>query len=1061
MKNIVIWFVKNSVPANLFMFFLIVGGIASYQNMKSEFFPTPDINIITIKVPYIGASPTEIESSICSKIEDRIEGISGIKKISSVSVENVGLVYATLYNPSEIDDILDQIQTVIDGIDSFPAESEKPIIKKVELIEKVIDVVIYGDVEEKTLLQVTEQINEEIKGLNEVSYTEILGNRNKEITIEISETNLEKYNLNFDQIALAINAGSIDLPGGIISTSKEDLLIRTVGQSYSGKEYEDIVIKSQGNGSQLLLKDIATIKDDFVDVDKLYRWNGIPAMFVGVNLVGDQDVLQAAEELRAYVKSKKIEMPENIEIDYFYDMARYLQDRINLLYRNFAIGITLVLILLTMFLKPSLAFWVAMGIPISFGGALLILPQIGVTVNVLSAFMFIVVLGIVVDDAIIVGENVFRRRIKLKEDNYTSTVNGTMEVLIPVFFGVLTTVVVFAPMIDLAGESGDIWKVFPLTAIPILVFSLIESTTILPSHLNHAGDWFKTSFIGFGTRLTRIRNFCSDKLYEFVDNTWLPLVKKSIKDRYTTVAVFIGLLLISFSFLAGGWVQWTFFPKLEAEEVAISFELPEGSPIEKTKEIVGIIEDEALELKQELNNNSPAIIISDVLTTAGQQYYSDVESSKSPGGPTFKSDSTPHIGEVLVILTPADDRWGMTGAYDIIDILRNRIGAIPGLDRLNYSANIFTVGKPIDFEFKGTNYESLTSVIEKTKLLLSSFSGVYDLNDSDRKGKSELQIELLPSAEVYGITTFEIAKQVRQGFFGEEVQRIQREDDDIRVMLKLPKEERKTMSTLENMRIRTNQGIKVPLYSVAKINEVEGSSSIRRVDGMRVVGVSSDVDVTKNTSTMILQKLLNADSQPIGPLSDILQEHRDVDFELAGEAAEQAEQLQDILYKFGLSIFMIYVLLAIPLKSYFKPLIVLAAIPFGFVGAILGHLLFDQPMSVLSVLGIVALSGVVVNDSLLLVVFINRAKEKGEETIKAVLDAVRTRFRPVVLTSVTTFLGIMPLLFNQSTQVLFLKPMAISLGVGILFSTTIILLLVPISYVIIDDFLELLKKNNS
>ena len=1061
MKNIVIWFVKNSVPANLFMFFLIVGGIASYQNMKSEFFPTPDINIITIKVPYIGASPTEIESSICSKIEDRIEGISGIKKISSVSVENVGLVYATLYNPSEIDDILDQIQTVIDGIDSFPVESEKPIIKKVELIEKVIDVVIYGDVEEKTLLQVTEQINEEIKGLNEVSYTEILGNRNKEITIEISETNLEKYNLNFDQIALAINAGSIDLPGGIISTSKEDLLIRTVGQSYSGKEYEDIVIKSQGNGSQLLLKDIATIKDDFVDVDKLYRWNGIPAMFVGVNLVGDQDVLQAAEELRAYVKSKKIEMPENIEIDYFYDMARYLQDRINLLYRNFAIGITLVLILLTMFLKPSLAFWVAMGIPISFGGALLILPQIGVTVNVLSAFMFIVVLGIVVDDAIIVGENVFRRRIKLKEDNYTSTVNGTMEVLIPVFFGVLTTVVVFAPMIDLAGESGDIWKVFPLTAIPILVFSLIESTTILPSHLNHAGDWFKTSFIGFGTRLTRIRNFCSDKLYEFVDNTWLPLVKKSIKDRYTTVAVFIGLLLISFSFLAGGWVQWTFFPKLEAEEVAISFELPEGSPIEKTKEIVGIIEDEALELKQELNNNSPAIIISDVLTTAGQQYYSDVESSKSPGGPTFKSDSTPHIGEVLVILTPADDRWGMTGAYDIIDILRNRIGTIPGLDRLNYSANIFTVGKPIDFEFKGTNYESLTSVIEKTKLLLSSFSGVYDLNDSDRKGKSELQIELLPSAEVYGITTFEIAKQVRQGFFGEEVQRIQREDDDIRVMLKLPKEERKTMSTLENMRIRTNQGIKVPLYSVAKINEVEGSSSIRRVDGMRVVGVSSDVDVTKNTSTMILQKLLNADSQPIGPLSDILQEHRDVDFELAGEAAEQAEQLQDILYKFGLSIFMIYVLLAIPLKSYFKPLIVLAAIPFGFVGAILGHLLFDQPMSVLSVLGIVALSGVVVNDSLLLVVFINRAKEKGEETIKAVLDAVRTRFRPVVLTSVTTFLGIMPLLFNQSTQVLFLKPMAISLGVGILFSTTIILLLVPISYVIIDDFLELLKKNNS
>jgi len=447
MKSIVTWFVKNSVPANLFMFFLIVGGVASYQNMKSEFFPAPDINIITIQVPYLGASATEIESSICAKIEDRIEGISGIKKISSYALENAGIVSATLYNPAEIDDILDQIKTVVNNIDTFPVDSEKPVIKKIELIEKVLDVVIYGQVEEKTLLQVTEQINEEIKTLNEVSYTEILGNRDKEITIEISEANLEKYNLNFDQIALAINAGSIDLPGGTISTSKEDLLIRTVGQSYSGKEYENIVIKSQGSGSQLLLKDIAIIKDDFIDVEKSYRWNGIPAMFVGVNLVGDQDVLKAAEELRAYVKNKKNNMPANIEIDYFYDQARYLQDRINLLYRNFAIGITLVLFLLTMFLKPSLAFWVSMGIPISFGGALLLLPLLGVTVNVLSAFMFIVVLGIVVDDAIIVGENVFRRRIKLGEDNYTSTINGTLEVLTPVFFGVLTTIVVFAPTI--------------------------------------------------------------------------------------------------------------------------------------------------------------------------------------------------------------------------------------------------------------------------------------------------------------------------------------------------------------------------------------------------------------------------------------------------------------------------------------------------------------------------------------------------------------------------------------------------------------------------------------
>ena len=1057
MKSIVTWFVKNSVPANLLMFFLIIGGIASYQNMKSEFFPIPNLNIISINVAYLGASPSEIESSICAKIEDRLQGISGIEKVSSYSTENSGMVAIHIHSTSEFDEILDEVKTVVNSMDNLPVNSEKPIIKEIKMDEKVLDVVIYGHVEENTLLQVTKKIDQEIKMLNEVSYTEILGDRNREITIEVSENNLEKYNLNFDQITLAINAGSIDLPGGILSTSKEELLIRTVGQSYNAKEYEKIVIRSQPNGSQLLLKDIATIKDAFVEVDKSYRWNGIPAMFVGVNLVGDQDVLRAAEELRTYVNNKKANMPAGIEIDYFYDQARYLQDRINLLYRNFAIGITLVLILLTMFLKPSLAFWVAMGIPISFGGALLILPLVGVSVNILSAFMFIVVLGIVVDDAIIVGENVFRRRIKFNEDNYTSTINGTMEVLVPVFFGVLTTIAVFAPMLNLAGQTGSIWKMFPLTAIPILVMSLIESTTILPSHLNHAGDWFKTNFVTFGKLLSRARNFCSDRLYHFVDNFWIPLVKKAMDQRYTAIAIFTGLLLISFSLVAGGWVKWTFFPTLEAEEVSIAFELPEGSPINRTQEVVSIIEREALQLKDEINSTSPSIIISNVLTTAGEQYYSKEESTKGPGGFTVRSTSTPHIGEVVVILTPADERWNLTGAYDIIDILRERIGTISGVERLSYSANIFTAGKPIDFEFQGNNFENLNAAVEQTKILLSSFPGIYELNDSNQKGKSELQIELLPSAEVYGITTLDIAKQVRQAFFGEEVQRIQRDDDDIRVMLKLPKEERRTMATLENMRIRTNQGIKVPLYSVARIQEIEGYSKIKRSDGMRVIEVQAEVDISKNTPGMVLQNLIGNESTPKGELAIILDQYQDIQFALGGEPKEQAEQLEDIAYKFAIAIFAIYVLLAIPLKSYFKPLIVLSAIPYGMVGAILGHLLFGVSLSVLSLLGIVALSGVVVNDSLLLVVFINRKMEEGVAVKDAVVHSVRTRFRPVVLTSITTFLGIMPLLFNQSTQVLFLKPMAISLGIGILFATTIILLLVPISYIIINDFIKLVK----
>ena len=1058
MRGIVTWFVKNSVPANLFMFFLIVGGFfISYPSIKAEFFPVPDPKAVTIIVPYPGASASEVEASISSKIEDRLEGVSGIKKINSNSLEGSGIIGIRVYASADFDNTFEEIKTIVDGITTFPENSEEPVVKKLEITEKVLDVVIHGDVDENVLLSVTKSINNEIKNLSEVSFTEINGNRNREISIEISESNLEKYNLTFDEIAFAINMGSIDLPGGILSSSKGDLLIRTVGQSYIGDEFKEIVVRTNANGSTLLLKDIAIIKDTFEEVDKFFMWDGTKAMFISANLVGSQDVLKAADQLRNFVKNKKNDMPENIQIDYWYDQARFLEDRINILYKNFAIGMCLVLLLLTLFLKPSVAFWVAMGIPISFGGALILLPILGVTINVLSTFMFIVVLGIVVDDAIIVGENVFRRRIKLNEDNFTSTIKGTMEVMLPVFFGILTTIVVFAPMLDLAGDTGPIWKTFPLTAIPILIFSLIESTTILPAHLNHAGEWFQYRFVKFGNVLRSARNYFSDKLYDFVDRNWIPLVKKSILKRYQTISIFVGVLMVSFSLLAGGWVKWQFFPVLEAEEIAIVIDLPEGTLISKTEEITKLVENQALLLKDELNATNDKKIISHVLTTVGDQYFSAQEAANSPTGPSAQASSTPHLGEVVVLLTPADSRWGLTGAYDIISILRERIGVIPGVERLNFSANIFSAGKPIHFEFSGNNFDDLNEVVNNTKSLLNSYAGIYDLTDTDKIGKNELQIELLPAAESYGLTTAMIAKQVRQAFYGEEVQRIQRQDDDIKVMLKLTKNERDNARTLENLRIRTGNGIKIPLYAVANVKEIRGKSAIKRIDGKRVVEVTSDVDISKNTSSMILSSMIGPEGKPIRDFKSILNREPEVSFSLAGEAAEQAEQLQDIFVKFGLAIFTIYVLLAIPLQSYFKPLIILSAIPFGMVGAILGHLMLFQPMSVLSLLGVVALSGVVVNDSLLLVVFVNRAKERGESTLKAVIDAVRSRFRPVILTSLTTFLGIAPLLFNRSTQVLFLKPMAISLGIGILFATFVILLLVPVSYVIIDDFINLIS----
>ena len=1053
MKNIIRWFILNTVAANLLMVFIIIAGIFTLSRLRMEVFPDITIPIINVSVVYPGASPEDIEESICVKVEEQVQGINGLKRITSSSNEGYGSINIEVENGYDIDEVKDEVKSQVDAITSFPDDAEKPTIRSFDGQPEVITIAVHGQVDEASLLDIAEKVRDEVSELPNITQTR-LGKKPREISIEISENTLQKYGISFDYVANKIRTSSMDVPGGAIETYDGEILIRSKGQAYTGEEFGIIPVLSLADGSTVFLRDIAEIVDGFQDVEYDIKFNSEPALLIRVYRTGEQNALDIADAVHGYIKKKNPVMPPGVSLTTMKDESVILRGRIELLTENAYLGLGLVLIVLALFLKPKLAAWVSLGIPISFMGGFWLLPLFDVSINMISLFTFILVLGIVVDDAIVVGENI---HIYLKRglSGVDAALEGAYQVAKPVIFAVLTTMVTFSPMILVEGALGKIWKIIPVVTILVLMFSLIESLTILPAHLAHMK-------INEAKKKNRFSQWWSDmqmgihnRLQGFIKNKYTPVLELALKNRGNTVAIAISIFILTVGLVASGFIRFNFFPPLEADIVIAGVEYPEGTPVSLTKVGLDQIEKSAYKLKDSLEVLYPENkIFINMVSTAGDQPIK-TQSARGPGNldATFFGS---HLAECVIELAPGEERPIST--VEISKIWRELTGPIPGVKQVTFDSDLFTTGAPIEIQLSSVNREDLKAVTNSLKDKLQTYAGVFDIKDSFSAGKDEIKLNLLPEAQNYGITMASLARQVRQAFYGDEVQRVQRGRDEVKVFLRYPKDERVSLNNLEQMNVRVGNNVEVPLGQVAQGELSSGYSTITRTDRKRSISITADVDLSEANANEILAKF---ESEHIVP---ILLDYPSVNYSFEGEQREQRDTLSSLFKNFALALFVVYVLLAVPFKSYLQPLIIMSAIPFGFTGAVIGHIIMGMNLAVLSIIGIVALSGVVVNDSLVMVDFINRYKrDDGKTSLEAALAAGPRRFRPILLTSITTFVGLFPLLIEKSVQAQFLIPMAISLAYGVLFATLITLILVPTSYLIIEDikdfFGRLTNKN--
>jgi len=1025
------WFARNHVAANLLMVSLLFAGLLSLSRVPLEVFPSIDPNRIDIQVTLRGSTPEEVEEGIAIRIEEAVQDLEGIEEIRSTSSE--GSAWVTIeaeqgYDPREL---LADVKSRVDAINTFPVEAEKPVISLAMHRHEVISVAVAGPYSEAEVRQQAEQVRDDLLRLPGVTQVDLDAVRNYEIAIEVSERSLRQYKLALDDVARAIANSSIDLSAGNIKTDGGDVLIRSKGQAYRRDDFDNIVVKTQPNGSLIRVRDIAQVNDGFEESPMRTRFNGKTAAFVEVYRVGDQSAIAVADKVKAYLQTQQTKMPQGYEFSTWRDRSVIVENRLKTLTQSALQGGILVLALLTLFLRPSVALWVFVGIPVSFTGAFLLMPLLGITVNIISLFGFILVLGIVVDDAIVTGENVYRH-LQSAESGLDAAINGTKEVALPVTFGVLTTVVAFLPIAFIEGVRGQLFAQIPAVVIPILLFSLIESKFVLPAHLKYV----QLRQQGKSSRLQRAQQRFADRFEQAVLQFYRPALRWALAHRYLTVSLFVGVLMVVIALSVSGWTKFTFFPRVQSEVARGSLVMPAGTPFEVTDRYVQRMAEAALALKQrhrEINNGEDVIL--------------DIQAITGNAGGGRRGT---HAGRVFFEIAPPEDRHSSVTSSELVREWRQLIGTIPGAETLTFRAEIGRYSDPIDIQFMGNDYVTLEKVAEETKRMLGRYPDVFDIGDSLSDGKEEIQIELRNQAYALGLNRAEVINQVRQAFYGNQVQRIQRGRDDIRVMVRYPEAERSAIANLSDLRIRTSDGRQIPLAQVVVLKPGHSPSAINRINRYRTLNVTADINKDSGNS-LVLNREINAF------LEELVLKYPGVHYSLKGEAKEQRESFASLAIGIGFVLFMIYALLAIPFKSYWQPLIVMSVIPFGAIGAVAGHWVMGMDLTIFSILGLLALTGVVVNDSLVLVDFINRHKQSArlQDSHQAVMDAVLTagvvRFRPVLLTSLTTFFGLMPLLFEQSTQAQFLIPMAVSMGFGILFTTFVTLILVPVNYMMMED----------
>lgn len=1025
------WFTRNSVAANLLLLTIVVWGLFTLTRLPLEVFPSFERDAVQIRTTLRGASPTEIEEGISIKIEEAIQSVEGIKEIKSVSNEGLSTVTASTKRGVRSQTVLEDIEQQIDQLNDLPDDADRPAVYIPKRNREVISVLVAGDSAEQDLHALALKIRDDLENLPDISSVALSGARDFELAIEVPSSALISYGLTLQDVANAVSGSSLDLAGGAIRTTGGEVLLRASGKADTAEQYRNIVVVSREDGTRITLGQIARISDGFEEDELEQTFNDLSSIEIDVFRRGDESAIKVANSVKDYLATVQADLPAGIRVGYWRDRSRIVKARLNTLLKSALQGSLLIVLLLTLFLRFWVAVWVFVGVPVSILGGIALMPFMGVTINLISLFAFILVLGIVVDDAIVTGENIYKR-MREDPDGIRAAIRGTHQIAVPVTFGVLTTVAAFTPLLMVEGIRGKIFAQIPVIVIPVLLFSLIESKLILPSHLSRIDFHSKKRpnvFVRFQRRIANGLEWAIENLYQ-------PVLALALRYRYATIALFVGALIIVQSLVSSGHIRFIFFPRVQSEIAQARVVMPQGTPYETTKGHIDRIAAAANTLKEKhVDPDTGESVIMGILASAGTS------------GGSARGD---HLGRVMFEIAPPEGRSLPITSSELVREWRRIIGSVPGAREVTYRAEIGRGGSPIDIQLRGDDFDRMADVAARFKTELRNYPGVSDVTDSLEGGKQEIQMKLRPEAELMGLSLADVANQVREAFLGLELQSIQRNRDDVTVVVRYPATERQSLQNLESMPIRTASGEFVPFSLLVEAENGRGFTSIKRTDRKRTVNVTADLD--KSSANI---EGIKAD---LRELADSLgTDYPDISVSLEGEAAEQRDSFGSLKTGIWLVLAVVYALLAIPFRSYLQPILVMVVIPFGVVGAILGHMLLGMNLSIMSYMGMLALVGVVVNDSLVLVDYVN--KTRSQQTL---FDAVRragvARFRPVLLTSLTTFFGLMPLIFEKSTQAQFLIPMAVSLGFGILFATFITLLLVPVNYLVLEDIKAAVKR---
>lgn len=1037
-RGVVGWVIDNPVAANLLMLVLLVGGALSLPRIQQEVFPEAILDIVTVTVPYPGATPAEVEEGIVLAVEEAIRGIEGIKEIRSSSTEGQARVSAELSRGTNINQARNDIESAVNRITSFPQDAEEPIISTPTNRRQVLSLIIYGDVSKHTLRMLSEEARRDLLRDERVAQIEIEGLPPPEISIEVEQAVLRELDLTRSQLARLIDQASVELPAGSIETPAGEFLLRIMERRDEGDEFEDIAVIARPDGTRVTLQEIATVVDGFRETKQEALFNGQPAVQLKIFRTNDRTPIETSNAVDEYIERMRPQWPSTINLKVWNDASIIYNDRIQLLVENGRLGFILVLAILGLFLQPRLAFWVTIGLPVSFLGVFLFMPMLGVSINMLTLFAFILVLGIVVDDAIVVGEASF---LHMQEGDapQDAALKGAREVMVPVVFAVITTIVAFVPMLFVPGVTGDFFRVIPLVVIPILVLSLVESFLVLPAHLAHINTENRQRWL---KRVTKWQQSFSDWFKRMVERYYRPFIRRVISWRYLALAISFGVLLVAIGYVTGGRIAFRFLPEIESDLVTASIELPTGAPIEETRRIAEIVTQAMRDLQEDAFESDP---VEGVFTSIGSQQAAEDD----PTGGALRAAS--NLAAVSISLISAGER--QVSAAEITRMWREEIGDIAGIDKLSFTYRAGPgAGADINYELAHEDLDILQAAASDLADALRGYDGVSEVDDGFDEGKPQIELRLKPAARALGITELELARQVRGAYFGEEAVRTQRGKDELRVYVRRAESDREQLSDLFGKVIITEEGGEIPLEEAAYIDYSRSYTVIEREQGQRATEITASVDRSKTSANEVTADLQSR------TLPELRSRYQGLAFEFSGPQQDRQEALAALGNGMMIALLVMYGLLAVIFRSYGQPLLVLIAIPFGFVGALLGHLIMGFDLSLVSMFGLVALAGVVVNDSLVLIATINSRRDGDERIEDLVTEGAMRRFRPVLLTSLTTFFGLAPMIFETSLQARFLIPMALSLGFGVLFVTVIALVIVPSLYCVFEDMKGLLKR---